>query len=112
MTFAKVMPVSLRIEDLYPLKPRREGFDSLVLPSDHKRTIQALVNSHLNSTKSDTLRFARPRQHDIIHTKGKWRKNRLFLTTNRTNLLFLKGPSFLLCGEPGVGKTATAGQSL
>ena len=26
-----------------------------------------------------------------------------------TNLLFSKGPSMLLYGEPGVGKTATAG---
>ncbi|MCJ1242871.1 hypothetical protein MMC30_000067 [Trapelia coarctata] len=79
--------VSLNIKYLHPLKHRSEGFDSLVLPLGHKRMIEALVKSHVNSKRSDTGRLAGHRQYEISHPNG---------------------PNILLYGEPGVGKTATA----
>ena len=58
------------------------AFDGLLLPNDQKETILSLVRVHTN----ETLQFK-----DLIQDKG-------------------KGMIFLLHGEPGVGKTLTAGK--
>jgi SpoVK/Ycf46/Vps4 family AAA+-type ATPase len=58
------------------------AFDGLLLPSEQKEIILSLVQVHTN----ETLKFK-----DLIQDKG-------------------KGMIFLLHGEPGVGKTLTAGK--
>jgi len=57
-----------------------KAFESLVLPEEQKTTILSLVRAHTHDFDFD----------DIIKGKG-------------------KGLIFLLHGEPGVGKTLTAG---
>ena len=59
-----------------------KAFDRLLLPEDQKRMIHSLVQVHTHETSNF---------EDVIEGKG-------------------KGMIFLLHGEPGSGKTLTAGQ--
>ena len=78
-----------KVEDI---KSWSQGFEKLVLPKEHKKIIQALVNNH---TKGPTPINTDPRERDkdfsidIVRGKG-------------------KGLVILLHGVPGVGKTSTA----
>ena len=58
------------------------AFNGLLLPTEQKATLLSLVEVHTN----ESLQFG-----DLIHDKG-------------------KGMIFLLHGEPGTGKTLTAGK--
>ena len=68
------------------LDGQNSGFDDLVIPSEYKRVVKALVKSHAlgSQTKSSDRQ-----QIDLIRGKG-------------------KGLIILLHGVPGVGKTSTA----
>ncbi len=72
----------LYVERIKEITFNPEAFDRLVLPSDQKEAIRALVSVH----NDERLRF-----DDVIQGKGK----RMI---------------FLLHGEPGTGKTLTAGK--
>ena len=73
----------LKIENLLPLKPQGESFNSLKLPPGYRRSIEALVKSHLNKPEDGY-------HPDFIRGKD-------------------RGLTILLHGTAGVGKTATAG---
>ena len=74
------------IEGNDSLDGHNSGFDDLVIPSEYKRVVKALVKSHaLGSQHKSSDRH----QMDLIRGKG-------------------KGLIILLHGVPGVGKTSTA----
>jgi hypothetical protein len=73
---------AFRLDLVEDIKCSERAFDGLLLPSEQKETILSLVRVHTN----ETLKF-----NDLIQEKG-------------------KGMIFLLHGEPGVGKTLTAGK--
>ena len=81
--------VTMRIVDLHPVDFLND-FEQLILPTDHKKTIRALVEIHENSRVKDS---ATPTSVgaslDLVKGKG-------------------AGLVILLHGEPGVGKTSTA----
>ena len=79
---------TFRIDRVEDVKYSR-GFDDLVLPSGHRKTVEALVNSHARqSLKARNKRRTRV-SVDLVAGKG-------------------KGLIILLHGAPGVGKTSTA----
>ena len=68
------------------------SFDRLVIPEDHKKIMQALVQHHTKGPRRRAAEMKEPDQEfsmDIIRGKG-------------------KGLIILLHGVPGVGKTSTA----
>ena len=74
------------IQENDSLDRQNSGFDDLVIPSEYKRVVKALVKSHaLGSQPKSSDRH----QIDLIRGKG-------------------KGLIILLHGVPGVGKTSTA----
>lgn len=77
------------VEDI---KNSNQGFDSLVIPEDHKKIVQALVRHHTKGpriTPAEMKETDHEFSMDIIRGKG-------------------KGLIILLHGVPGVGKTSTA----
>ena len=97
---ARVYGYSLLDRDWYPLNIDRvedtetsthNGFDDLVIPGDHKRTMQALVKHHTRGPRptSGKDRSATNLSVDFVRGKG-------------------RGLIILLHGVPGVGKTSTA----
>ena len=68
-----------KVEDI---KSFNRGFERLVLPDDHKKIVQALVQHHARRSDQDF-------SMDVVRGKG-------------------KGLVILLHGVPGVGKTSTA----
>ena len=81
--------MTLEVGLVQDIKEWGHGFDSLVLPSGHRETILALVETH--SKKNETVIGLQPehQQLDLVRGKG-------------------KGLIILLHGEPGVGKSSTA----
>ena len=71
------------VSQIEDVELNREAFNRLLLPEDQKRMIHSLVQVHTH----DASNF-----EDVIEGKG-------------------KGMIFLLHGEPGSGKTLTAGES-
>lgn len=77
------------VEDI---KNSNQGFDSLVIPEDHKKIVQALVRHHTKGRRIAPTEMKETDHEfsmDIIRGKG-------------------KGLIILLHGVPGVGKTSTA----
>lgn len=81
--------VRLDVSLLEDIKERGSGFDSLVLPTGHRETLLALVQTHAKGKKLEVGHKVESRQMDLVRGKG-------------------KGLIILLHGEPGVGKSSTA----
>ena len=78
-----------KVEDI---KGSNRGFEHLILPGDHKRIMQALVQHHTKGPAPISAEVRRTDQEfsmDVIRGKG-------------------RGLVILLHGVPGVGKTSTA----
>ena len=97
---------------LQEVQPSRKGFEDLQLKdNDHKKSIEALVKTHL----SHKLKKETDRVHDLVAGKGQstpilWNPH-----TGQegafTEYQFIgEGLIILLHGSPGVGKTSTAGE--
>lgn len=85
-------PAALDVGRIAELKPRPQSFRELVLPSRHKRIVEALVRTHsrgLHPVESAQGGEDVDRRDDLVRGKG-------------------KGVILLLHGVPGVGKTSTA----
>ncbi|KAK3318705.1 hypothetical protein B0H66DRAFT_248120 [Apodospora peruviana] len=80
--------VTLRTADLSEVKFENE-FDDLILPEKHKRTVQALVQTHESARTKSAGSATVASALDLVKGKG-------------------AGLILLLHGEPGVGKTLTA----
>ncbi|KAK8028429.1 AAA family ATPase, partial [Apiospora marii] len=80
--------------DLRFVKPVGDeaGWTDLILPSGVKDMVQAVVETHAAGSRSTAALVKRSTEADIVRGKG-------------------KGCIILLHGEPGVGKTSTAGES-
>jgi hypothetical protein len=69
-----------------------DAFDDLILPSNHRDIVRALVQTHARArpaSNDQTIGVIKQREFDIVKGKG-------------------KGLIILLHGAPGVGKTSTA----
>lgn len=67
----------------------KDGWDNLVIPDSHKKTVLALVNNHARSNQPNKKVASTHVSMDLVRGKG-------------------NGLIILLHGEPGVGKTSTA----
>lgn len=100
--------VMLNVNNLRPVTPRVEGFNSLILPSGHKRIVQALVRSHFDDKLSDQSIPEEDDESDLVRGKG---ERASIVISSILRLLYVgKGLIVLLHGAPGVGKTSTAGK--
>lgn len=87
-----------------------DGWKDLILPPGHKEMVRAVVENHAAGSRATGGMKKGSAEVDIVRGKGMlpWRL--------RGSLLMLwtklgKGCIILLHGEPGVGKTSTAGKS-
>ncbi|KAJ5690905.1 hypothetical protein N7462_005297 [Penicillium macrosclerotiorum] len=67
-----------------------DGWNRLVLPKGHREIVQAMVETHARGSRSSVDSRDDKMEMDLVHGKG-------------------KGCIILLHGDPGVGKTSTAG---
>lgn len=98
----------LKVDSLQPVTPRVEGFNSLILPSGHKRTVQALVRSHFGDKLFDQSIPEEDDESDLVRGKGE--RVPIVIGSILSLLCVGKGLVLLLHGAPGVGKTSTAGK--
>ena len=94
---------------------QEEGWDDLVLPQRHKNLVQAMVQTHAAGSRSATGHSQTNLEVDLVRGKGMalLELQRYDIQTHITPFglhLLGKGCILLLHGEPGVGKTSTAGQ--
>lgn len=62
--------VPVKINNLRPIKPRKEGFNNLKLPVGYKKIVQALVKSHFSNKLASQATPEDDYDFDIVRGKG------------------------------------------
>jgi hypothetical protein len=89
-----------------------DGWNDLILPAGHKEMVRAVVENHAAGSRATGGMKKNSAEVDIVRGKGRLLPQNTchVLDTDVLNQLG-KGCIILLHGEPGVGKTSTAGKN-
>ena len=86
-------------------------FNDLVIPSEYKDLVEALVKNHSRGTRPTSGEAEKEHQVDLVKGKGNFSAFYHIMQRQTANELPIstgKGIIILLHGVPGVGKTSTA----
>lgn len=87
-----------------------DGWKDLILPAGHKEMVRAVVENHAAGSRATGGMKQNSAEVDIVRGKGMILPIKLdMLQILICSLKSGKGCIILLHGEPGVGKTSTAG---